>query len=119
ALRFREEGWVRGGLHGLCVTRAPLTQPCPLKRKRCPLPASGARARQRAPLLKQPCVIVWTRAQSRSGRCANGRTRGDPMRKTLCMLAACAAFPCAAAAQGLKVVEVNAPAVNCVFHLHR
>ena len=37
------------------------------------------------------------------------------MRKTLCMLFACAAFPCAAAAQVLKVVEVNAPAVNCVF----
>lgn len=37
------------------------------------------------------------------------------MRKTLCVLAACALFPCATAAQVLKVVEVNAPAVNCVF----
>jgi hypothetical protein len=31
------------------------------------------------------------------------------------VLAACALSPCAAAAQVLKVVEVSAPAVNCVF----
>jgi hypothetical protein len=31
------------------------------------------------------------------------------------VLVACALFPCAATAQVLKVVEVNAPAVNCVF----
>ena len=35
--------------------------------------------------------------------------------RALGVLAACALFPCAAAAQVLKIVEVNAPAVNCVF----
>jgi hypothetical protein len=41
---------------------------------------------------------------------------GQSMRSsTFGVLAACALCPCAAAAQVLKVVEVNAPAVNCVF----
>ncbi|MBV8837178.1 MAG: hypothetical protein JO000_11620, partial [Alphaproteobacteria bacterium] len=37
------------------------------------------------------------------------------MRTMLCVLAACAACSSAAAAQQLTMVEVNAPAVNCVF----
>jgi len=37
------------------------------------------------------------------------------MRTTLCVLAACAVFSSVAAAQPLTIVEVNAPAVNCVF----